>query len=131
MSWYRIRVERDLTRTRTLRNQTRYNRAHREAVVTAIQNVAAFDPGQSAIKLVSEAAIRKHNVLPLYKRGNRLFLGIADPANSQALDEIKFQTNFAIEPILVDEDRLRRAIDQWLEASDNLADTVGADQDGL
>lgn len=94
-------------------------------------DVSAFDPGQSAIKLVSEAAIRKHNVLPLYKRGNRLFLGIADPANSQALDEIKFQTNFAIEPILVDEDRLRRAIDQWLEASDNLADTVGADQEGL
>ncbi|GAA5071056.1 type IV-A pilus assembly ATPase PilB [Lysobacter panacisoli] len=93
-------------------------------------DAAAFDPAQSAIKLVNEALIRKHTVLPLYKRGNRLFIGIADPANSQALDEIKFQTNFAIEPILVDEDRLRRAIDQWLEASDNLADTMG-DQDGL
>lgn len=93
-------------------------------------DVSAFDPAQSAIKLVSEAAIRKHNVLPLFKRGNRLFLGVSDPANSAALDEIKFQTNFAIEPILVDEDRLRRAIDQWLEASDTLADSVG-DQDGL
>lgn len=93
-------------------------------------DVSAFDPAQSAIKLVSEAVIRKHNVLPLYKRGNRLFLGVSDPTNSLALDEIKFQTNFAIEPILVDEDRLRRAIDQWLEASDSLADTMG-DQDGL
>lgn len=93
-------------------------------------DVTAFDPGQSAIKLVSEATIRKHTVLPLFKRGNRLFLGISDPTNSQALDEVKFQTNFAIEPILIDEDRLRRAIDQWLEASDTLADTVG-DQEGL
>ncbi|HEY0504970.1 MAG TPA: type IV-A pilus assembly ATPase PilB [Lysobacter sp.] len=93
-------------------------------------DVGSFDPAQSAIKLVNEAVIRKHNVLPLFKRGNRLFLGISDPANSQAMDEIKFQTNFAIEPILVDEDRLRRAIDQWLEASDTLADTVG-DQEGL
>lgn len=93
-------------------------------------DVTAFDPAQSAIKLVNEAVIRKHNVLPLFKRGNRLFLGVSDPANSAALDEIKFQTNFAIEPILVDEDRLRRAIDQWLEASDTLADSVG-DQEGL
>ncbi|HZX77233.1 type IV-A pilus assembly ATPase PilB [Lysobacter sp.] len=93
-------------------------------------DVTAFDPGQSGIKLVSEATIRKHTVLPLFKRGNRLFLGISDPTNSQALDEVKFQTNFAIEPILIDEDRLRRAIDQWLEASDTLADTVG-DQEGL
>jgi len=93
-------------------------------------DVGAFDPAQSAIKTVSEALIRKHSVLPLYKRGNRLFLGISDPTNSHALDEIKFQTNFAIEPILVDEERLRRAIDQWLEATDSLADTVG-DQEGL
>lgn len=94
-------------------------------------DVTAFDPAQSAIKLVSEAVIRKHSVLPLFRRGNRLFLGVSDPANSAALDEIKFQTNFAIEPILVDEDRLRRAIDQWLEASDALADTMGEGQDGL
>lgn len=94
-------------------------------------DVSAFDPAQSAIKLVSEAVIRKHSVLPLFRRGNRLFLGVSDPANSAALDEIKFQTNFAIEPILVDEDRLRRAIDQWLEASDTLADTMGEGQEGL
>src|SRR5688500_3450052 len=37
-------------------------------------DVTAFDPAQSAIKLVNEAVIRKHNVLPLFKRGNRLFL---------------------------------------------------------
>ncbi|HEY6509117.1 MAG TPA: TonB-dependent receptor plug domain-containing protein, partial [Vicinamibacterales bacterium] len=38
------RVEHDLSRNRTFRNQLRYNRTHREAVVSAIQNVAAFNP---------------------------------------------------------------------------------------
>ncbi|HEY0490183.1 MAG TPA: type IV-A pilus assembly ATPase PilB [Telluria sp.] len=93
-------------------------------------DVGAFDPSQSAIKSISEALVRKHLVLPLFRRGNRLFIGMADPTNAQALDEIKFQTNLAIEPILVDADKLTRTIDQWLEATDALADTVG-DQEGL
>ena len=48
----------------------------------------AFDPSQSAIKLVNEELLRKHGVLPLFKRGNRLFVGVTDPTNSHALDEI-------------------------------------------
>jgi len=93
-------------------------------------DISAFDPAQSAIKLVNESLVRKHQILPLYRRGNRLFIGIADPTNTQALDEVKFQTNLSIEPILVDSDRLARSIDTWLEAGDSLADAVG-DQDGI
>lgn len=93
-------------------------------------DVTAFDPTQSAIKLLSEEMMRKHQVLPLFKRGNRLFLAVSDPTNSVALDEVKFQTNLAIEAILVDEDRLQRSLNQWLESSDALADAVG-DHEGL
>jgi type IV pilus assembly protein PilB len=74
--------------------------------------------------------VRKHGALPLYKRGGRLFVGISDPTNSHALDEIKFHTNLAVEPILVDDDKIRRTIDHWLEQADALADAV-ADGEGL
>ncbi|MGH8076180.1 MAG: type IV-A pilus assembly ATPase PilB [Lysobacter sp.] len=95
-----------------------------------LMDVSAMDPAQSAIKLVSEALLRKHNVLPLFKRGGRLFLGISDPTNTPAIDEIKFQTNLVVETILIDEDKLQRTIELWLETSDALADVVG-DQEGL
>ncbi|MCC8362507.1 type IV-A pilus assembly ATPase PilB [Lysobacter sp. A6] len=95
-----------------------------------IFDVSALDPNQSAIKLVSEELVRKHGVLPLFKRGGRLFVGLSDPTNSHALDEIKFHTNLAVEPILVDEDKVRRTIDHWLESADALADAV-ADSEGL
>ncbi|HZH43448.1 MAG TPA: type IV-A pilus assembly ATPase PilB [Lysobacter sp.] len=91
-----------------------------------IFDIEALDPGQSGIKLVSEELIRKHEALPLFKRGNRLFVGIAEPTNTRALDEIKFQTNLVVEPVLVDADRIQRMIDQWLSASDAL----GAEMDG-
>ena len=92
-------------------------------------DVVALDPNQSAIKLIDEELIRKHSVLPLFKRGNRLFIGIADPTNTQALDEIKFQSNMAVEAILVDADKIHRTIEQWLASADSLAETMGDSED--
>lgn len=77
--------------------------------------------------LVSEALISKHHALPLMKRENRLFIAIADPTNIQALDEIKFHTGTTTEGVIVEEDKLRRLIDAFLDnqhsALDDLADT--------
>lgn len=90
----------------------------------------ALDPAQSAIALVKEDLLRKHMVLPLFKRGGRLFVGTSDPTNNRALEELKFHTNLAVEPILVDDDTIKRSLDSWLEAADAMADDL-ADADGL
>src|SRR5690554_1122694 len=113
-------------------------------LVTAAQMAAAnsiefgmpvFDPSvmdgsQSAIKLVSEELLAKHPVLPLFKRGGRLFVGTPDPTNTHALDEVKFHTNLAVEPILVDEEKLRRCVELWQDAGDTFGDSLD-DSDGL
>ena len=91
-------------------------------------DVSAFDASQNAVKLVSEELLRKHQVLPLYKRGNRLFVGTANP--TQNLDEIKFHTNLVVEPILVDEDQLKRTLELWLAANDTMSNSLG-DDDGM
>jgi type IV pilus assembly protein PilB len=93
-------------------------------------DVSALDLAQMPVKLVDEKLITKHKALPLYKRGNRLFVGIADPTNTRGLDEIKFAANATIEPILVAQDQLERAIDDALSAADT---SVGGleDAEGL
>ena len=91
-------------------------------------DASALDLNQAATKLVSEELITKHQALPLFKRGNRLFVGIADPTNTRALDEIKFAANLTVEPILVDEDKLRRTIELALTASDSMGDSMGDDE---
>ena len=95
-----------------------------------IFDVASMDPAHSAIKLVSEELVRKHSALPMFKRGGRLYVGIADPTNTRALDEIKFQTNLAVEAILVDDDRIKAAIDKWLESANALDEAMGGNDDG-
>ncbi|HKU13007.1 MAG TPA: type IV-A pilus assembly ATPase PilB, partial [Steroidobacteraceae bacterium] len=68
----------------------------------------------------------KHRVLPLVKRGKRLFVAVSDPTNLHALDEIKFQTGLSIEAVVVEDDKLQRvanrAIEQVDTAMPNLAD---------
>ena len=89
-----------------------------------------MDPSQSAIRLVKEELLQKHLVLPLFKRGGRLFVGVSDPTNTAALDEVKFHTNLMVEPILVDEDTIKRTMQLWMESSDalgNLDDAEGLD----
>jgi len=96
-------------------------------------DVASFDPAHHALKLVSEELIQKHQVLPLFKRGGKLFVGTSNPTQTAALTEIQFHTNLVVEPILVDEDQLRRTLDQWLNAASNLSSNFGSgdDDDGL
>jgi len=91
-------------------------------------DVNALDLESVPVKLVDEKILRRHHVLPLYKRGSRLFVGIADPTNLQALDEIKFHTGLGTEAILVEEDKLAVAIEKCLEAADTTLIDMAADE---
>jgi type IV pilus assembly protein PilB len=56
----------------------------------------AVSTDMDTVRSVSEKLMQKHRVLPLMKRGKRLFLAVADPTNLHALDEIRFQTSMSI-----------------------------------
>ncbi len=94
-----------------------------------LYDVSTFDASQNAMSLVSEELLRKHNVLPLFKRGGRLFVGTSNPTHS--LDEIKFHTNLVVEPILIDEDQIRRTLEQWHASHDTMSDALGGDDEGM
>lgn len=92
----------------------------------------AIDLHSLPVQLVSEKLIRKHHALPLYKRGNRLFIATSDPTNFQALDEIKFQTRLITENILVEEEKLSKAIESSLDAADtSMNDLMDEDLDNI
>src|ERR1700723_4696583 len=70
----------------------------------------AVAPDLDAVRAVSDKLLQKHRVLPLMKRGKRLFLAVADPTNLHALDEIRFQTSMSIEFVVVEDDKLQMAV---------------------
>jgi type IV pilus assembly protein PilB len=83
-----------------------------------LMDIAALELDLDAARSVDQKLITKHRVLPLLRRGQRMFLGVADPTNLQAIDEIKFQTGFRIDPVVVEQDKLEESVNSVLEAID-------------
>jgi type IV pilus assembly protein PilB len=79
----------------------------------------------AATSSIQEKLIRKHNALPLYQRGKRLYVAISDPLNQEALDAFQFNTGTNTHPVLVDELQLIAAIEKALDQNNNQLDDFG------
>lgn len=77
-------------------------------------DLSAFDLRQAPRGLLSEPFLRKHQLLPLFRRGQALFVGIADPADNKGLSEGQFHSGLTFEPIVVDHGQLLRQLDGYL-----------------
>ncbi|WP_461520107.1 type IV-A pilus assembly ATPase PilB [Porticoccus sp.] len=81
-------------------------------------------------EVVEKKLVRKHQILPLYKRGNRLFLAQSDPTNHLAVSEVRFQTGLSIEALLVEHDKLQAALAEFLDLQDeDIGDALGTMDD--
>jgi len=78
-------------------------------------DINALSKESIPVELVDPKLIRQHHAIPLFKRGNRLFIGVSDPTNLRAQDEIKFHTGLSTETILVEEAALTAAIARYLD----------------
>ncbi|WP_067515157.1 type IV-A pilus assembly ATPase PilB [Endozoicomonas ascidiicola] len=82
-----------------------------------VMDLAAYDKAHFPTNVVQEKLLRKHNVLPLIKRGSMLFIAISDPSDHHGLDEIRFNTGLTMNPVLAEESQLAKMIDKTLDDS--------------
>src|ERR1700690_2911632 len=78
----------------------------------------AITADMDAVRSVSEKLLQKHRVLPLLRRGKRLFLAVEGPTHLQALDEIRSQTSMSIEFVVVEDDKLQTAVTKAIDQAD-------------
>lgn len=90
-------------------------------------DLATLDKETQPKGLVSEKLIRQHCALPLWRRGNKLFVGISDPTNHQAITDIQFSTGLTTEAILVEDDKLTTAIDKFFDSHSGMGDLADVD----
>ncbi len=90
-------------------------------------NLEALAIDIEVCKLVNQDLLTKHKVLPLVKRGKRIFIAVSDPTNLHALDEIRFQTALSVEAVVVEQDKLDDAIGKAMEAMDTSMDAYDDD----
>ncbi|MFC3109112.1 type IV-A pilus assembly ATPase PilB [Undibacterium arcticum] len=92
--------------------------------------LSAFNLGLIPEKIIDAKLMQGQRVVVLAKRANKLFVAISDPTNTQALDQIKFQTESNVEPVIVQHDSLLKLLESYSKSAEqNLNDLIGDDQD--
>lgn len=86
---------------------------------TPLLDITMLDPEVIPKNLVDEKLIRSNHAIPIFHRGNRLFVAVSDPTNRTGLDEIKFQTGISTEEVLVEENKLSAFIEAFLESQES------------
>ena len=95
-----------------------------------ILDFTAFNQSFSPEKVIDVKLMQTQHVVALAKRGNKISVAISDPTNTQALDQIKFQTELMVEPVIVEHAALMKLIEkQGQTAEQNLNDMMGDDLD--
>jgi type IV pilus assembly protein PilB len=92
-------------------------------------DLSGFDFDLINKDLVDARIAVSRRVLPLQKRGNRLFVAVSDPANLQALDEVRFKTNLVVDPVVVEDDKLQKAIEKVVETLGKTLQDLVTDDD--
>lgn len=95
----------------------------------------AIDPQKLPKHLLDSKLCADNRILPLSKRNNRLLIATADPTNQQAQEKIKFATQFAVDWVVVEHDKLAKLVDSQTaninQVMDNLATSNDVDFDEL
>jgi len=94
-------------------------------------DLSAFDEAHVQKDAIDRKLISSHRVIPLHKRGNRLSIAIADPTNLRALDEIRFQTGMAVDPVIVNESQLAPLVTKFSESTEDTLKNLVSDDINL
>lgn len=71
----------------------------------------ALSPDCIPKDLADEKTVSRYGALPLFKRGQKLFVGLSDPTRLDAIDAIAFNAKMSVETVVVEEDKLRKMIE--------------------
>jgi type IV pilus assembly protein PilB len=93
-------------------------------------DISAFNSSFLAENVIDAKAMQKQRVVALAKRGNKLSVAISDPTNTHILDQIKFQTELTVEPVIVEHTVLLQLIEKLGQSAEqNLDELIGDDMD--
>ena len=94
-----------------------------------------IDVDPDAVKLLQPAIAQKYMAIPYGQVNGTLHVAMADPTDLNAIDDIKFMTDLAVEVSIATESQIRKALDTFydtgLDASEMLDEFEDDDMESL
>jgi type IV pilus assembly protein PilB len=89
-------------------------------------DLASFSPDFLPVNAIDAKLMQAQRVVALARRGNKMSVAVSDPTNTQALDQIKFQSESTVEPVIVAHDALLALLATIAKTADqDLSELVG------
>ncbi len=87
-------------------------------------DLSALDADQLPKDTIDRKLVAGLRILALRKRGNRLAVAVSDPTNTQALDQVKFQTQLALDIVVVEHDKLLPLIEKSAQSASQVIEKL-------
>jgi type IV pilus assembly protein PilB len=93
-------------------------------------DLATFSHDALPVNAIDPKLMQAQRVVALARRGNKLSVALSDPTNTQALDQIKFQSESTVEPVIVAHDALLALLANIAKSAEqDLSELAGEDGD--
>ncbi len=100
------------------------------ALALPVVDLNALDPQRLPHNVIDAKLSLQYQVVALGRRGNRLFIGGADPTDQEVVERIKFATQLAPEWVIVEHDKLSKLLaGASASAAESLEAITGGDFD--
>ncbi len=90
-------------------------------------DLSSFEPSLMQGDVIDRKLIATLRVVGLHKRGNKLTVAVSDPTNFQAIDQIKFQTQMLVEPVVVEHDKLIALTEKLGQTAESALNDLASD----
>lgn len=98
---------------------------NREIYNLPVVALREFDIKRELTAQFKESVVRKHQAVPVYLSGGRLYVATYDPGNRMMLDEFKYQGNFnSVEPLVANIDAIEAIIEEHFAGGVNMDDLL-------
>jgi len=95
-------------------------------------DLGALDVQALPKNIIDDRLMQSQRVVALAKRANKVSVAIADPTQTQALDQVKFRTGLSVEPVVVLLPQLTDLIAKLSQSAEqNLSELIGDDLDSV
>jgi type IV pilus assembly protein PilB len=92
--------------------------------------LSALNPAFLPTDVIDPKLMQRQGVVALAKRGNKVSVAVSDPTNTQTLDQIKFQTELTVEPVIVEHPALQQLLERLGQtATQRIDELIGDDLD--
>jgi type IV pilus assembly protein PilB len=88
-------------------------------------NLAELDIDPAVLKLIPKEIAEKHQVVPVKRQGATLIVAMSDPSNIYAIDELKFLTQYNIDPVVASDAAIEAALGKYYDRGPDLDQMIG------